>query len=166
MIGDQIGMDATPGPALPWTSTLSHVGRVVADLERAMDLASSSHGFRWAPVRRTPSRLWIDGREVDVVTAVTWSLDGPVHVELIEEIPGTVFEAARGGPLHHVAYWVPDLLAEAERLVAGGYEVEATLPGPDLVNHFCYLRGPDGMRVEPKPEASRSALERWLHGET
>lgn len=163
MVEEQSAQDAIAGLSpVSWASTVSHVGRIVPDLEAAMRQWTSVHGFSWARVRRTPTRLLIDGREVDVVTAVTLSLEGPVHVELIEEIPGTVFERARGGPIHHIAYWVPDLLAEAERLVAAGFEVEATLPGPEIVNTFCYLRGPDGMRLEPKPEASRPALERRL----
>jgi catechol 2,3-dioxygenase-like lactoylglutathione lyase family enzyme len=149
----------------PWLTSLSHVGQIVEDLDEAMAAYTKSHGLEWAPVHRRPARL----RDatcglVETEVVLTWSLSGPVHLELIEEAPGTVWTQARGHPLHHLAYWVDDLLVEVARLQDVGWTVEVTRDGPSEVNGFAYLLSPDGLRVEPKAEGTRPALERWFAG--
>lgn len=150
--------------AQPWTRTFCHVGQVVSDISAAMDRLSATFGMRWSPLLRYPRPIRMEGRDTVVELAVTMSLDGPFHLELLEEIPGSVWERSRGHPVHHVCYWVPDLLAEASRLCADGWCVDVTGPGPLAVNGFAYLVGPDGFRVEPKAEPTRPAFERWLAG--
>jgi len=53
---------------------------------------------------------------------------------------------------------------EGARLLALGWRVEVTEPGPDEVNGFAYLVDTDGFRVEPKPEDGKATIERWLAG--
>lgn len=155
---------APAGPVRPWTATFGHVGQVVEHLEEAMDRMSRQWNLRWAPVMRRRRTIRFQGDVVTVDLAATLSLDGPFRLELLQEAPGSVWERARGHPVHHVCYWVPDTAAEAARLCAAGWRVEATDPGPDEVNGFCYLVGPDGFRVEPKAERTRPTVDRWIAG--
>ena len=152
-----------PGPG-SWARSLSHIGYVVADLPATAARWSEQFGVTWAPVQRRLRPVRQEGVDLTVDLAVTWSLDGPVRVELLEEVPGTVWERCRGHPVHHICYWVPDLGTEAERLMGSGWTVEITEPGPGPVNGFAYLIDGDGFRVEPKSEDGRPAIDRWLSG--
>jgi catechol 2,3-dioxygenase-like lactoylglutathione lyase family enzyme len=150
--------------AVPWGRTFSHFGYVVDDLEATAGRWSDTFGFEWTPVQRRERSIRMEGAEQSVDLAVTWSLEGPVRVELLEAVEGTVWERRHGHPIHHVCYWVPDLATEGARLLALGWRVEVTEPGPDEVNGFAYLVDTDGFRVEPKPEDGKATIERWLAG--
>ena len=130
-----------------------------------MDDYTQAFGLTWAPVQQRVNRVR-DGAGVvsDVDLEVTWSVDGPVHIELLQEAPGSVWTRAGDQPLHHICYWVDDLDTEAARLRAAGFRLELTADGERELNRFAYFVGPDGIRVEPKPEASRPDNERWLAG--
>jgi hypothetical protein len=155
------GAGTVPGS---WARSVSHLGYVVTDLPAAAARWSQDFGVQWAPLERRRRSIRCDGVDMEVDLAVTWSLEGPVRMELLEEIPGTVWERRRGHPVHHVCYWVEDLGAEAERLMGSGWKVEVTEPGPGPVNGFAYLVDSEGFRVEPKPEGGRPAIDRWLSG--
>jgi len=148
----------------PWGASLHHVGRVVPDIGVAIARMSAQFDMRFEPVRRYELAVRDRGTEVVVDLAVALSLDGPVRVELFEEAPGTPWTRRRGAPLHHICYWVTDNVAEAARLTALGWEVEVTGAGPDAVNGFCYLLGPDGLRVEPKTLDATAGAVPWLAG--
>jgi catechol 2,3-dioxygenase-like lactoylglutathione lyase family enzyme len=149
----------------PWLGRLSHVAHVVEDLEAAMQRYTDTFGVRWGSVQERPGVFrYAGGEEREGCAKYSWTLDGPVHVELFEEMPGTVWQRAKGHPIHHLAYWVDDRDAEAERLQANGYTLEVTRAGPLAINGFGYFVGPDGLRVEPKPESTREAIDTWLGG--
>jgi len=92
--------------------------------------------------------------------SVAWTLAGPVHVELIEGLPGTVWEPRPTGYLHHLGYQVDNLVAASEGLVAAGMQVEVTRwqeSGRPL--GFAYHTVPGGFRVELAEHASPVNLE-------
>jgi hypothetical protein len=149
----------------PWLSTLSHVAQIVPVLTDAMEHYTDAFGLEWAPVMRSEAAVRSGTGELSTAhIELTWSLTGPVHVELIQESPGSVWDRTRGHPIHHLAYWVADLDQEAARLQASGFHLEATRDGPCALNGFGYFIGLEGLRVEPKPESTRPALDRWLAG--
>lgn len=143
---------------------VGHVGIVVPDLDTAMDEYAELFSTRWTSVAHRYATMRTAAGETDVALRIAWSLDGPTHVELVEERPGTPWTAAGSGPLHHVAYWVDDLVAEARTLEAAGYAVEVTRAGPYPVNMFAYCVAPDGLRVELMSPANRPVFARWLAG--
>lgn len=156
--------DASSG-AIAWSQSLGHIGYVVPDLERGIEHLTAMFGLRWASIQERTADLRLAGglvRRDDF--RFTWSLDGPVHLEVFEEAPGTVWTRSDGNPIHHLSYWVADLHDEAARLRANGFELEVTRIGEQEVNGFGYFIGPDGLRVEPKPESARAALDVWLAG--
>lgn len=50
--------------------------------------------------------------------------------------------------VHHLGYWSDDVAADSAALVAQGYEMEITGPGPDGVPMWAYHRHPTGPRIE------------------
>jgi hypothetical protein len=62
-----------------------HIGVAVLDLDEAAAELTASSGLRWAPVLDRPLRGWMQGKEyVERPARITYSVDGPMHVELIE----------------------------------------------------------------------------------
>jgi len=133
-----------------WSASTHHIGRIVVDIEAAMAQLSADYGVTWEPLRHYDLDVLDEGRCVQAPMGVALSADAPLLIELFEEAPGTPWTRERGDPIHHVCYWVPDNIAEAQRLIARGWRLEVTAAGPDEINGFCYLIGPDGLRVEPK----------------
>src|SRR6266516_1189387 len=98
------------------TSAVYHVGYVVEDLAAAMAQFSDAIGARW--VDHVVHARYLDEHkeQVDVDLHTSFSLDGPVHIELIEAAPGTIWELGSGAAMHHVGLWTDDVATEAERL--------------------------------------------------
>lgn len=64
---------------------LFHIGVAVLDLDETAAELTASSGLRWAPVLDRPLRGWMHGTEyAEIPTRITYSVDGPMHVELIE----------------------------------------------------------------------------------
>jgi hypothetical protein len=59
------------------------------------------------------------GRAV-VELRVAFTLAGPMHVELLQAVPGTVWELRERAYLHHTGYWVA-----ADRLASLSHQLDA-----------------------------------------
>jgi catechol 2,3-dioxygenase-like lactoylglutathione lyase family enzyme len=124
------------------TSDLYHVGIVVPDLESAAARLTKVGGYTWTrPVEFTLAITTEEG-EFELANRFVYSLQAP-HLELVQEVPGTVWTA----PAHHLAYWVDDLAATAERLEQAGYVQEAR-PSGETLSTFAYYTDPAGIRIE------------------
>jgi catechol 2,3-dioxygenase-like lactoylglutathione lyase family enzyme len=123
-----------------------HVGLVVADIATAAARFTAAAGYRWTtPVEATLSVTTADG-DVEVPFSFVYSVDAP-HLELIREVPGTIWTAPPGGAAHHLGYWVDDLDAAAAQLEQAGYKLEAR-PAGDALSMFAYFTDPAGVRIE------------------
>ena len=71
------------------TGALYHVGHVVPDLEAAMAQFSDAIGARWVDHIVHARHLDEHDQQVDTDLHSSFSLDGSVHIELIEAAPGT-----------------------------------------------------------------------------
>jgi hypothetical protein len=128
----------------------AHAGHIVADLDAAMARYTEELGLGWAePV--TYGRAPHSSR-------FTCSTGGPVTVELIQQVPGTLWTPEHGSPVHHLAYWVASLDEQVRTLVERGLRREAG--GPT----FAYLRSGLGLRIELMDRRLRPAWDRWLAG--
>ena len=142
-----------PGTGLPAGVDLgrpAHVGHIVTDLDEAMDRYTAELGLQWA----TP----VSYGRAPHASRFTCSTAGPLTVELIQEVPGTVWTAEQGFPLHHLAYWVDGLDDALRTLTGRGLRLESR--GPT----FAYLRSSPGLRIELMDRALEQAWERWLAG--
>ncbi|GHH52470.1 VOC family protein [Lentzea cavernae] len=147
-------------------SQLFHTGLVVADLEEAQEKLSHLFGYSWTTVME----LDVTARTKDGLQRAkqrfVLSVEEP-RLELVEEIPGTVWVSNGANGAHHVGYW-----AEAEEiekissaLVELGLEVEATNDvEQDGVTLWSYHRGLGGIRIELLSTLMRPSMEAWIAG--
>ena len=146
-------MSAQPDPVrgpLVELGSPSHVCLVVPDRERTItELAPLVGSWVRMPPREGGTHIVTAEGRLTVRLTVAWSLSGPVHIELIQGVKGTVWEPRPAGYLHHVGYHVTDLRGASEALVAAGMRVEVTRwqeSGDPL--GFAYHTVPGGLRVE------------------
>ncbi|MBL7501709.1 VOC family protein [Frankia sp. CNm7] len=132
-----------------------HIGITTDDLGASMLALADALGVTWTtPTAGEGVFHTVDGvpqpRPISCV-----SRQGPIHLDLIEGRPGTIWESA-GPRLHHFAYWTDDLATDVARLAAEGWRLEMTSPDaqgrPTL---FAYLIREDGFRLELIDSAGR-----------
>jgi hypothetical protein len=145
---------------------LYHAAWVVDDLQSAM-AAFGSVGLRWAsPTQRTLS-IGRPGRPTETFTIlVSYSCDGPLHVELIEGASGSPWEPLPEGRIHHLGWWTRDLRKSIRELEQEEHMLEAWMVGADGgPERFAYLRAPGGQLVEVVDFSIRPQLMAWMRGE-
>ena len=98
---------------------LYHVGIVVPDVEAAQAHLTDLLGLTWGPVLETEAldvRAFDDGggegRDLVVPNKLSYSTEPP-YIELVQEIPGTVWECNEHSNLHHVGVWTDSLPADS-----------------------------------------------------
>jgi Glyoxalase/Bleomycin resistance protein/Dioxygenase superfamily len=137
-----------------------HVGIVVPDVLRAQALFAEQFGVRWGPVLRLDATEYRDGAGADVVlpTAICYSADEP-HLELIEELPGSVWERNAHSNLHHIGFWSDDLPADSARLAASACPLQLCgRAGTQAPVSFAYHGHELGIRVEIVDASMREAM--------
>lgn len=138
-----------------------HVGVIVPDIERGMEEMARRFGVSWP---RPPGAASIRVRTAAGVGTLSsryaYTAEGPPYVELIEAVPGTVWEAGEGSRIHHLGAFVDDLDAEIERLTAEGAELEMETVSEDgaRVLGVSYVNSALGVRLELLPSASREGI--------
>jgi catechol 2,3-dioxygenase-like lactoylglutathione lyase family enzyme len=144
---------------------LFHVGIRVADIDKAMDdLAGGGGG--WARPQHRQQPVWLPGTgQTELELRFTYSSGGPVHLELLQGPPGSVWAGDEAPGPHHLGYWVEDVAAITERLVSEGWSLEAaSRPPEEGYGAFTYVRSPSGVLVEPVSTVVRPAFEQWWAG--
>jgi hypothetical protein len=104
---------------------LYHTGIIVDDLDAAMRSMGETLGLAWAPPLTSTVPLrgpdGVLGREV----RFTYSLQGPHHVEILEQVnPAPYVNVTGGRHVHHLGYYTDDLRGAAAHLEAQGYRME------------------------------------------
>src|SRR5262249_5438429 len=78
-----------------------HTGLVVDDMAAAAERLTTAMGYQWTkPVEATLS-VTTAGGDVEVPFRFIYSVNAP-HLELIQEVPGTIWTAPTGGAAHHL----------------------------------------------------------------
>jgi Glyoxalase/Bleomycin resistance protein/Dioxygenase superfamily len=137
-------MSRPVGPAAIW-----HVAFAVPQLERAMEEMGEVFSLTWRPIRELGVTMRDDhgdAHEMDV--RVTFSVEGPPAIELIEAIPGTPLAPPGGTAFHHLGYWADDRPAETKRLEGLGWACFGRAEPPEHSVGISLHRGPLGMGVE------------------
>ena len=125
-----------------------HTGIVVRDVAESMRRLTGLGGYRWTRLVGYPFTIWTPEGESTVTFRFVYSIEAP-HLELVEEIPGTVWTSAPGNAAHHLGYFVDDLAAASRALTEAGLPVEAC--GSVEGSHpsvFAYHKGAEGIRIE------------------
>ena len=151
----------------PTMPVLFHTGMAVHNLDRAMADMSAAFGFHWATPfiseksLRTPQgirpRTW----------RLTYSIEGPHHIELFEQLDDTALTGLTGGAVvHHLGFEVDDVATQVERLESIGFRHELTdvgIPGTVGGNAFVYNHH-GGLWLDLISTERRTRLNRWIDG--
>ena len=149
---------------------LFHTGFVVDDLESSMAELTAQLGVRWTPVEERRMKLRGPDGPFRPDLRFTYTTDGPHHLELLQTVPGTVWEpmaAGRFGALtaHHLGIWCDDVAGTSAELVAAGCPLLATYDGdPDRAVGFAYHRLAGGVVVELVDSVRRERFDDWYAG--
>lgn len=130
-----------------------------------MDLMRSALGIDWAPVRKfDPLRVWLpESGWAEAHLTVTYSRQGPIHMELIQAEPGGAYDALRAVSVAHVGAWVDDVGNGVERLLADGWRLIAAGASPKhRYGQIAYMVLGDGPVLELVGEPLRATLEDWI----
>jgi catechol 2,3-dioxygenase-like lactoylglutathione lyase family enzyme len=148
---------------------LYHVGIVVRDIESAKAHFTDLLGITWGPV------LHVDeydvrafdlesGAGTDLVfpNTLCYSTEAP-HLELVEEVPGSVWECNEHSNLHHIGVWTDALPADS----AHYRELRCPLQlcghdGETAPIQFAYHRDPLGVRIELVDAAMKPIMEEFM----
>jgi len=142
-----------------------HKGISVPDIDRAVADYSAALGLTFAPIRDfDPLPFWTPeegAREISV--RATYSLGGPIHLELVQG-NSSFYDTASPAGARHIGVWVDDLPAEADRLVAAGWTPRAAnLPPEQGYGAIAYLTSPDGgLLVELISTILKPTIDEWL----
>jgi catechol 2,3-dioxygenase-like lactoylglutathione lyase family enzyme len=141
---------------------LYHVGLVVPDIAAAVEQYRDLFGLRFASLRHTSLEVRVDGVIRTPELIVSYTMDGPPYVELIEELSGRTWAADALG-LNHIGFWAKDLPAAAARLEASGLATRVRDNGPDdRPARFTYHPGLGGMWVELVAPQFARTLHEWF----
>ncbi|MQA13842.1 MAG: hypothetical protein GEV09_06590 [Pseudonocardiaceae bacterium] len=146
-------------------TSMFHVGLLVLDLEEAiLDFSKVLNLDFNDPTVVHFNRLEDpDPHEFDV--RVTYSRQGPPHLELIEAKGSGVYSAAQGEGFHHIGLWEPNMSKSVERSsTATGLRSEAKIVMPDGQT-FVWFSDPasgHGTRLEFVDESTRPDIEKWI----
>jgi hypothetical protein len=142
-----------------------HVGIRVPDIHQAMDDLGRGHDVTWAELQHREQPIWTP--ETGPITTELWftySTQGPVHLELLQGEPGTVWDTSVPG-LHHTGVWVDDVGAVTSDLIAQGWTLVGAQTSPDEgFGMYSYVRSPSGLIVEPVWSKVMPRFEQWWAG--
>lgn len=147
-------------------SRFFHVGIRVTDINAAMEEIGKQAGVTWATPRDKPMAVWMPGQgPLELPLIVTYSAEGPVHLELLQGPRGSVWDGHDAPGAHHFGYWSDDVGADTEELLSAGWTLEMAQAAPeDGYGRFTYVRSPTGYLLEPVTSANKPRFERWWAG--
>jgi len=144
-------------------SELFHVGIVVPDLELARDHYTAVLGVVFGPIVEGPMEVRdAEGNDLVFPHRVSYTTTPP-YLELIEEMPGTIWVCNEYSNLHHLGYWSDDLAGDAHAMTAARCPMElharTGLQCPELwIQH----RDRFGVRIEMIDLALQPAMEQHV----
>jgi catechol 2,3-dioxygenase-like lactoylglutathione lyase family enzyme len=141
---------------------LSHVGVIVPDLEEGRARLAELLGVEWGPIHvaRVPAGSDCDE---DVSLRVCFSTDSP-GVELLQAVPGTVWTCNELSNLHHISFFVDNVLDESRRLEGARCPLEYVIGTGDGDATLAYHRDVLGVRVELVSVAAQSNIRQHQTG--
>ncbi|PHV66163.1 VOC family protein [Williamsia muralis] len=132
-----------------------HVAFSVDDLEEAMEKFGDALQVEWNPIKHyVGESMDADGKLFTLDTRLVFSAQGPVALELFENVPGTPNEPASGTIFHHMGYWTDNVNAEQDRLRECNWMHKGGKTVPE--SRAAFFSGPLGIFFE----ACNSSIER------
>jgi hypothetical protein len=134
----------------PDHADLYHTGIVVHDLEKAKTEMSDQLGLTWGAQGESEQPVVLESGPARLTFGFAYSTQGPHRIELVQAIPGTLWEVPRPGSAHHLGYWCDDVPAMSAVLAARGLPLAARVGTgePDGPVAIVMHRSPCGLYVE------------------
>ena len=151
--------------------SLFHVGVVVPSLETARDHLSELLHVTWGPIAELDiAKRDADGHDLTLPLRMCFSAGpstgaakGAPRIELIEEIPGSVWECNEHSNLHHIGFWSDALVDDVGAFVAAHCPMQLSgRDGDTAPVQSAYHRDPLGFTVELVDIANQPHLEQSL----
>lgn len=143
---------------------LYHVGIIVDDFDATLDRMSKEMGLAWTPRIEVSLPIWTrDTGLIDFVSCAVYSRQEPC-IEIVQSLPGTIWTAVAGRPLHHLGYWVDDLASASVELEDQGCPKVACAMSNGEMFGMAYHEMPDGMFVELVDRTSFADWPAFLAG--
>ena len=102
-------------------SQFFHVGIRVPDIDKAMAEIGPAMGVTWASVQDRQMSVWLpDEGQVTKHVILTYSAEGPVHLELLQGEPGSIWDADDFPGAHHFGVWSDDPGGDVQRMIDAG----------------------------------------------
>jgi len=140
-------------------------GLIVPDIDAAVAETSAGLGVEFTPVQESPLKMRTPNGIEEFDLRFVYSLGTGHHLELIEAVPGTYYDARDGGWMRHVGMWVDDLAAASAAMSARGLPLEAAgMNGDEEPYAFVFHANPWGLRVELVDRVQQAYFENWLGG--
>ncbi len=141
-----------------------HVGIIVDDFDAALELYSKQLGLTWSPLIQVPLQIWTKQSGLtEFVSHAVYSQQQPC-IEIVKSVPGTVWQAIPGRPLHHMGYWVDDLDAVSAHLESEGSTKVACAMSEGKMFGFAYHEMSDGTYLELVDRTSFADWPAFLAG--
>ena len=143
---------------------LYHIGLIVPDLHAAMAQYTATFGFGWATVHESTPEVMVDGERRQAQIAVTYSIQGPPYLELVQERRGSIW-GADGLALTHVGFWAEDLGAGRRALDESGLAARVRDADRDgRPARFSYHPFAGGLWIELVHTSFKEQLADWIAG--
>jgi hypothetical protein len=147
-----------------------HTGVVVRDVDEAIAEYAAAFTTGWTSVERRELALRGPDGAFRLSVRVAYSVEGPHRIELIDSVPGTMWESPSNAKVgvtaaHHTGFWSDDVAAESRALSVAGCPLLATLDQDVAdVAYLAYHRMPNGSLIELVDVAIRAGMEEWWAG--
>ena len=105
---------------------LFHTGIVVDDLEAAAARMGEQLGVTWHEGGGEVLLVTADGATL-TKTAYVLSKEGPHQIELVQSVPGTLYEPTPDPRGPHLGYWTDDVRAASAALEAQGLPLHTSM---------------------------------------
>lgn len=104
-------------------SNLFHTGIVVHDIDAAKTEYTNLLGVTWAFQGELEMPVWFPSGSTTISFCYAYTSEGPHRLELVRELPGTLWTVTGPGQVHHVGYWCDDVAAASTELANRGLTV-------------------------------------------
>jgi hypothetical protein len=149
---------------MPTLAPHYHVGIIVGDIVAAQTEFTKQLGVTWGPVLHFDEADYRDhnGQDLVLPTTICYTVEEP-RLELIEEVPGSVWVRNDHSNLHHIGFWSDDLPGDSTRLTGVGCPLQLCgRAGEDAPVSFAYHRNDLGVRIEIVDAAMRQVMASLL----
>jgi hypothetical protein len=143
---------------------LYHVGIVVPDLEAGRARFGELLSLTWGPVNVVDPFVVRDGEGNDLehVLRMCYSTREP-YVELIEAIPGSIWELNEHSNLHHIGVWADSIPVDSDALHNMGCPLQlAGREGDTSPVHFAYHADEHRVRIELVDIAAKATMDEFM----